>query len=280
VASDIHSLGVLADRCFDGNPPRAWARIVERATSSIPAHRYSSVVAFARAIRRRNLLRVAVFSLSAAVILGIITAGVVMLSGPVAREADGEAIGNDGGEGVMWRSMCERGGIESIEKKYIPLQPSKSGCKRYRVVPVTNVVEGTLVQLPKETIVFSEPIILDPGTYRIIGPGRLDADISGTTNVVVRLKGCVLNNMTALSYPKNGVRYVFEGGAYLNFARLKRGDPLNRNIKFSDNGGDALEFGGPLTREELHEKRRADRAHEWREEVERENSARDSYRIY
>ena len=280
VASDIHSLGVLADRCFDGNPPRTWARIIRRATSSIPAHRYPSVVAFVRESRRRNLLRMAVFSLSAAVILGIITAGVVMLSGPVAGEADGEAIGNDGGEGVKWRSMCKRGGIESIEKKYILLQSSKSGRKRYRVVPVTNVVEGTLVRLPAEKVVFSEPIILDPGTYRIIGPGRLDADISGTTDVVVRLKGCVLNNMTALSYPKNGVRYVFEGGAYLNFARLKRGDPLNRNIKFSDKGGDALEFGGPLTREELHEKRRADRAHEWREEVERENSARDSYRIY
>lgn len=38
-ASDIHALGVLADRCFDGKPPRAWKRIIERATSSIPAHR-------------------------------------------------------------------------------------------------------------------------------------------------------------------------------------------------------------------------------------------------
>ena len=37
-ASDIHALGVLADRCFDGRPPRTWKRIVERATSSIPAH--------------------------------------------------------------------------------------------------------------------------------------------------------------------------------------------------------------------------------------------------
>jgi hypothetical protein len=85
------------------------------------------------------------------------------------------------------------------------------------------------------------------------------------------LQDCVLNNITTLPYPQNGIRYVFEGGAYLNFARLKRGDPLNRNIKFSDKDGDALEFHGPLTREELNQKRRADRAHEWREEVEREN---------
>ena len=57
VASDIHALGVLADRCFDGKPPRAWARIIQRATSSIPARRYPSVAAFARAVRCRHWLR-------------------------------------------------------------------------------------------------------------------------------------------------------------------------------------------------------------------------------
>ena len=56
VASDIHALGVLADRCFDGNPPRVWAHIIQHATSSIPARRYPSVASFARAIRWRHLL--------------------------------------------------------------------------------------------------------------------------------------------------------------------------------------------------------------------------------
>ena len=54
VVADIHALGVLADRCFEGNPPRAWKRIIERATSSIPERRYQSVAALARAIRRRH----------------------------------------------------------------------------------------------------------------------------------------------------------------------------------------------------------------------------------
>jgi len=58
VASDIHALGVLADRCFDGNPPNTWKRIIERATSSIPALRYQSVEEFLHAIRRRNLWRI------------------------------------------------------------------------------------------------------------------------------------------------------------------------------------------------------------------------------
>ena len=55
-ASDIHALGVLADHCFGGNPPRAWTRIIERATSSIPDRRYASVKSFARAIRHRRLV--------------------------------------------------------------------------------------------------------------------------------------------------------------------------------------------------------------------------------
>ena len=51
VASDIHALGVLADRCFGSKPPKAWVRIIERATSSIPDRRYPSVAAFVKAIK-------------------------------------------------------------------------------------------------------------------------------------------------------------------------------------------------------------------------------------
>ena len=58
VASDIHALGVLADRCFDSKPPRTWRRIIERATSSIPERRYQSVDDFLKAIRWRNLWRI------------------------------------------------------------------------------------------------------------------------------------------------------------------------------------------------------------------------------
>jgi len=72
VASDIHALGVLADRCFDSKPPRTWRRIIERATSSIPERRYPSVTAFVRAIRRRNFLRMVGICASAAMLLAAI----------------------------------------------------------------------------------------------------------------------------------------------------------------------------------------------------------------
>ena len=75
VASDIHALGVLADRCFNGNTPRVWARIIQRATSSIPAQRYPSVDAFVRAIRSRHRMRhlVSVCAIAAAVAVAVWT---------------------------------------------------------------------------------------------------------------------------------------------------------------------------------------------------------------
>lgn len=56
-AADIHALGVLANVCFAGKPPKAWARIIRRSTSSIPEQRYASVSEFTRAVRRRHAAR-------------------------------------------------------------------------------------------------------------------------------------------------------------------------------------------------------------------------------
>lgn len=56
-ATDIHALGMLANVCFDGKPPRAWTTIIRRSTSSIPEQRYATVADFARAIRRRHVNR-------------------------------------------------------------------------------------------------------------------------------------------------------------------------------------------------------------------------------
>ena len=57
-ATDIHALGVLIDDCFGGKPPRDWARIVRRATSSLPERRYRDVEDLMRAIRWRHAGRV------------------------------------------------------------------------------------------------------------------------------------------------------------------------------------------------------------------------------
>lgn len=262
-AADIHALGKLADECFGGKPPRAWKRIIERATSSIPERRYQSVGEFIRAIRRRKYLRVALICASAALLLAAVAAAV----------AAWLAMG--GGESLKWRMLCKRDEIRSVQKVYEPYVSPKTGRKGYRILQVTNVVDGVVIDLRKKTFSFKEPIELAPGEYRIVGPGRLDAALSGLTNAVVRLKDCTLNNMTMLPYPKNRISYIMEGGSYLNFANLDENFRMRKSVGFSNGlvsgDDDVIEFRGPLTREELMRKLQEKRAKEWREEVERES---------
>ena len=61
VEADIHALGVLANECFGGNPPKHWMSVVDRATCSIPGRRFNSVdamlSAMSIAIRSQFLFR-------------------------------------------------------------------------------------------------------------------------------------------------------------------------------------------------------------------------------
>ena len=241
VASDIHALGVLADACFRGNPPRTWARLIRRATSSIPAHRYPSVVAFARAIRRRNLL----LGVSAFV-------AVIALSG-LCLSCFYSWWTQSGREVWRWRALCDYGEIVSVSRICEPLDESHPKYPGSIVRYVSNRVDGTILNLPKDTLSFARPILLKPGEYRIVGPGRLDVDLSGPSNAVVRLKDCVLNNMTDVPYPQNGIHYVLEGGAYLNFANLDRNIESRRYIQSDGKTRNALRFRGPMTLKELDE---------------------------
>ena len=69
-AADIHALGMLANECFQDKPPRCWARIIRRSTSSIPSQRYGSVAQFEKAIRHRHWANHMVLLLGVSVILG------------------------------------------------------------------------------------------------------------------------------------------------------------------------------------------------------------------
>ena len=241
VSSDIHALGVLADACFGGKPPRTWARIIRRATSSIPAHRYPSVAAFARAIRWRHLWHVVVACISAVAVSGILLPCFYSWWTQSGREV------------WRWRALCDYGEIVSVSRICEPLDESHPKYPGSIVRYATNRVDGTILNLPKGTLSFARPILLKPGEYRIVGPGRLDADLSGPSNAVVRLKDCVLNNTTSVPYPQNGIHYVFEGGAYLNFVNLDRNIEHRRYIHSDGKSRNALRFRGPTTFKELDE---------------------------
>ena len=72
VEADIHALGVLANECFDGKPPKGWAQIIRRATSSIKAQRPADITEFTNAInlrhRRKHATATMIFAIAAAII--------------------------------------------------------------------------------------------------------------------------------------------------------------------------------------------------------------------
>ena len=88
-AADIHALGMLANECFQGKPPRCWGRIIRRSTSSIPNQRYATIVDFVKAIKRRHLLQL-VLAIVVPVISVVFTIGVLTMIGY--RQKGGENI--------------------------------------------------------------------------------------------------------------------------------------------------------------------------------------------
>lgn len=77
VAMDIHALGMLVNACFGGKPPKAWAAIILRSTSSVPEQRYATVTDFARAVRRRHAIRWWVAVIVASIVTIVVTLVVI-----------------------------------------------------------------------------------------------------------------------------------------------------------------------------------------------------------
>ena len=238
VASDIHALGVLADACFGGKPPRTWARIIRRATSSIPAHRYPSVAAFARAIRWRHLWRNAAWL---TVALLVLAAMAKLNSGKShvedASGARGSMMGNITPE--VLEGVMRTGRI-----------PSQKATAEPSIVP-------RVMQLNGKTVTWTEPVVLEGGKeYLVSGPGTLDADLFCPTTAIVRLKDCALINRTTRLYPENGIRYRLDDGVYLNFINVKH-KPLSLTerdfVDSYDGAYNHVRFGGPETVKELME---------------------------
>lgn len=69
-AADVYALGMLAEECFGGNPPRVWEKIIRGATAALPRQRYPDVASLLRAIRRRHRARIWVRAGVAAVLAG------------------------------------------------------------------------------------------------------------------------------------------------------------------------------------------------------------------
>ena len=276
--TDVYALGMLVNDCFCGNPPRAWRRIIQRATSAIPAHRYATAASFLRAIILLRVLRwirgAAVFLFAAAIIGFLILprkGGVT--SAPVgASTADSAVAGlipESEKEKTLWKSLC-RNIATNIVARHFEVRYPASGQRRCPEgfppaltpppVPVvtsrveTNKIIAVMVELGGGTNVFTEPISLDyKREYWIVGPGIFDAQFSGSSTATVHVANCVFLNRTNISPGKSGINYVLDGGAYLNFTGLPPTsamyDDAKKRIRENDmvNGRRLWRIKGPET---------------------------------
>ena len=225
-AMDIHALGVLIDTCFQGRPPRAWNRIVRRATSSLPEYRYRDVDDLMRAIRHRHVGRILLW-------IGIVA--VAALVPWFCRPQDPREV-DRAFESVRWRALGE------------PF--------------MTNATPATVVRLNRRTYTFDHPIVLSADReWRIRGPGTLDATLLGEKpGTRVYLDGCTLLNRTTRPPKETGLHYVFRARSYLNFIDQNPSNDTARTALYKalegfEEGREATRseswFGGPETFEKI-----------------------------
>lgn len=249
-ANDIHALGVLANGCFEGNPPPEWARIISRATSSILDRRYQTVTEFILAITQRNrskrLWQIAAMSLAlGAAFLGI-------YGWHKSRDPDK----------LHWRNLCHVATTNLVARElvYERWETNKVGNTvmalpaelRYR--NTTNEIRETVIELAKGSHSFLRPINLPDGNYRVKGPGRLTAEIIGSGNVTMRLDNCEFDNLTMLPPPENNIRYIAERGSRLNFANLDENRKVLENMAIPDASNAEVRFRGQLSSQDRRKK--------------------------
>ena len=114
---------------------------------------------------------------------------------------------------------------------------------------LTNGVQVVKVWLNDRIVKIEDRVdVTVPTQLYVVGPGTLDVDLSGTTNVAVRLLNrSVLLNRTEHPYPESGIRYSLFDDSYLNFVNLTMPEERNLENIETDRDYPLMDWGGPLT---------------------------------
>ena len=160
------------------------------------------------------------------------------------------------GPTLAWRSLCENVTTNLVVKElaWERLVTNEVG-NSTMVVPerayrqVQRPSDITIVRLNGKTNEFDRPIVLGASReYFIEGPGILAANTQAAGGVVrVHLKNCYLFNRSAMPIDKANIRYVFEGGAYLNFTEQDEAprSVINEHIEEFDGANNVIDYKGP-----------------------------------
>ncbi len=239
VEADIHALGVLADTCFNGDPPKHWKRLIQKATSSLPGYRYRTVAEFVRAIRRRHAFRNRLIGSSL-----VLVACSALLLGTVVNQP-------------IKQTPTDTKPVSNPVEPSPALQPSAAALSLgLEIVEVRTNILPTTLHLEGKVYVLNQPVHLKKGeTLAVIGPGRLEASISGEEGSCLSLKDCIAMNFTSSPVEKSGLRYELLNGVYLNFANLEKPVAWPNRFRVHDGAFNVIRFKGPLTVEELNRER-------------------------
>ena len=217
-ATDVYALGMLANDCFGGNPPRAWRRFIQRATAAVLAQRYATVDAFVLAVKMLRARNWIVGTLVVAMAVLAIAIGVAYVR-PVAESQSGA---------LSWQNLCHNFTTNIVTGR---IQADASGLDNIRYLAETNEVNVTEMKLDGQTVVFDEPLDLGVGReYWIVGPGVLDARFSKGSKAIVRIINCTFRNRTVTIPEDSGIDYVLDGGAYLNFMELPNTEAMKLRV--------------------------------------------------
>ena len=269
-AVDVYALGMLANECFGGKPPKPWVRIIRRATAAIPAQRYSSVDVFAKAVRFRHFAKRVTGALAVSALLAALVTLVTLWPTRVETTQSEEVEYKDAvcedleGKEAECRLDGDDVVTNRIERMLVPRNISSNkttvaSMPQMSLVAVTNVVSARIVRLGGKTNVFTRPLVLDANReYWVEGPGVLDAAVAGPTGAVMYLRKCVFLNRTKESLSINGVRYFLGGHVYLNFTELDEPGfaDWQRESQFlvrtGGNVANEIRYKGPETIQELN----------------------------
>ena len=274
-AADIHALGRIANAAFGGNPPRSWETIIRRATISIPAQRYETVDDFATAIRNRNrlrnLARIGLAVGSIAVLAGVLFFGRedIPLVRDVVQQSRFDALGETISTNVVVQQLL----WEKLETNKLGMVILKERTCR----TVTNELQVTLVRLKKGNHVFARPLNLKADhEYWIAGPGTLDASmVSEGSNTTLRLHNCVVLNRSKIPFAKSGIRYVFQGYAYLNFTSQIKPSGFSVMEFEGFDVSDAIRFKGPESLGELRKLQQKENFDYFKKQLELEHETKN-----
>ncbi|MBQ0032437.1 MAG: protein kinase, partial [bacterium] len=122
------------------------------------------------------------------------------------------------------------------------------------IVALSEPTLPDVLELRGQTVVINEPLVLKSGrTYRIIGPGTLDADLSGPESTVLWMTNCVVLNRSKFLPPKNNLRYELTHNVYLNligageWEREPSGSDYFKFYNIYDGAFNEVRFRGPDT---------------------------------